>query len=410
MKKALLIIMLLQGMAGGMFAQTTPYGMSKTEAAFNIGKNRIRNRHIVSLEKENKMLIELYSIKNYSLLGDLDTILRHFVKDIAFYKDSLEALSTENIRIDYTLSLSSANSKVRFKIYPADGSAFINKKNETSKLKLEQDTIHILVSKESTNGKPYNHGPHGSLLNFNSDSTAQVIFLLNNYTDIFNLAATKEVKNIMDSLIEKSGYRTPLKKGQNDQSTIYYNPYSPEPNFVKRYMLLDYPNHPEDILLNATKGYDYLTANLDLGAGLIKNKIAPVFSAGPEFKIAWKGWNTAWNPGKEYTVYGLNATAYYLFDKQSDGKYKTNINWFVNAEYGSIYSRKSNKSLSRSTFGLGYLINPDNTHFQKNTFRFFYNVGFSNGLRVLPEVIFTNNFKNIFPGITISFSCFNNNN
>src|ERR1044072_6509176 len=164
MKKVIFTIV-LASMSWGIFAQTTPYGSSKTDVAFNMGKSRIHHRHIVSLEKENKMLVELSTIKSYDLLEKLDAILRDFAKDIAFYKDSLETLNTESIRIDYTTSASSTYSKIRFKTYQPDGNAFLNKKGETSKLKLEQDTIRIIVSKGTTNKTLYDYG---------TDSIAQV--------------------------------------------------------------------------------------------------------------------------------------------------------------------------------------------------------------------------------------------
>ncbi len=401
MKKLLLIgILALACMREDSFAQTTPIPPNKTDAAFSMDKEEVRNKHIVFLEKGNRIVVELHSRKDYDMLDNFDAVLKSFLNDISFYRDSLESMGADNVRIDYAAAIPAGSNKIRFKRYSADGDAYFTKNGNTSKLKLEQDTIRIVLSKDAENNIGHEDG-NGMY------KRVQVTFILNNYTDINDLISTKEINRYIDSLIEKSEAKVPLKKGANDQSTIYYHPYSHDKsNFLKRYMLLA---QDDDKKPGYASTYDYLTVNLDIGGALVKNKIAPAISFGPEIKVKWKGWNTAWGRHKEYSVYGINAAAYYLFDKQPDGKYRTNINWFINAEYGSTYGKNSSMGISRWVYGVGYLLNPDNINFQKNTFKLFMNAGFRNGIRIQPEMIFTNNFKNVLPGIGISFSCFNNN-
>jgi len=53
--------------------------------------------------------------------------------------------------------------------------------------------------------------------------------------------------------------------------------------------------------------------------------------------------------------------------------------------------------------GAGYLLNPNQIIYKDTTIRLQYTKSISNKLKVGPEIIFTNNFKKLYPGFTLAF-------
>jgi hypothetical protein len=146
------------------------------------------------------------------------------------------------------------------------------------------------------------------------------------------------------------------------------------------------------------KNHDRVSLLGNIGAGLVRNKLSPFAEVGLEYR------NYFVNGKDDYSTTALYISPYFLFNQGTDGKYRTYTNWFVNAELGSFFSKNNDLMglyLKRMTLGGGYLLNPDKIHFQKTTFKLFMNYQLPKGITISPEVIFTNNLKNIFPGITV---------
>src|SRR6185369_8920257 len=94
------------------------------------------------LPNKAKLIIELNNPAQYDELKNLDAVLKTFMQEIAFYKDSLEN-GSGSVRIDYALDEAYPFSKIRFIKHPADGDVFMNRHNDIARLKLEQDTVRI---------------------------------------------------------------------------------------------------------------------------------------------------------------------------------------------------------------------------------------------------------------------------
>ncbi|MCW3122185.1 MAG: hypothetical protein JWQ38_1677, partial [Flavipsychrobacter sp.] len=92
---------------------------SKAELTFNANEEMIYIKDFVVL-KQGRMILELNSMKDYESFRNLDSILQLLRKDIAFYKDSLDADPTDHVRIDYALNEEYAFKKIRFKKYKPD--------------------------------------------------------------------------------------------------------------------------------------------------------------------------------------------------------------------------------------------------------------------------------------------------
>ena len=252
----------------------------KTDATFNVWPTSITIRDFVVL-KEGRMILELGDESDYASFRTLDSILGNFRKDITFYKDSLDANPTGNVRIDYVLNDDYSFKTIRFKKYNASGNSFLSRDGEVSKLKFEQDTVRIIVHKTkpgfSTRTRP------GCSVSY----AVQATFLLGNYYDIDKVIADKVLTGIVDTLEKESQVKRKKRFGRNP-ITISYNPYySGKGRFIKH-----------DVLMNGEFDYEIwykkpkFSFNPQFGAGVMRNELVPVTD------IAFQ-YNRYWNNNKE---------------------------------------------------------------------------------------------------------------
>lgn len=395
MKKLILFITLMS-VTGEAFAQSEAYKAEmrrmhdKAYASFNMNAFAISHRHIVFLENDNKMIIEMATPDDYDVLADIEKLLKKFREDLAFYKDSLDNLGTDNIRIDYQTSVPTSNVKFRFKRYAANGDMYIKDNNEVSQLKMTQDTIHIKINKVLPDTSLYKrvYSPSRSVL---------ITFLLNNYTDIDDIIAEKDLlQHAIDTMA--TVVRSRKKRWEWIGSTIFYHPYIKNAQKLWMYdylaeVIFDMP------VLDDYQKHNKVTANLNIGASLLRNKIAPIADAGIEYRRYWQ------KNRNNYQIFGVYTQPYFLFNKGGDGKFHTYVNWFINAEIGE--SDDGNNKVAyytgsrTTTIGLGYLVNPDGVYFQNITMKAFINITFRNGITVSPEVIATDNFKSVYPSLSV---------
>ena len=366
--------------AGQLRAMTT----SKADLAFNAYDRMINIRDFVVL-KEGRMIIELSAVKDYENFRNLDYLLERFMKDIAFYKDSLNSCPTCNMRIDYAINSEYTFKKIRVKKYYPSGSMFVNKDGDISKLKFDQDTVRLLIQKSMPGISHGRTGPCGI------PYTIQVTFLLDNYYDVEKLIADHALAGIIDTLekhshskkIEKNIFRHPV--------TIKYNPYYAGKNLkVYRNLLMENEIAPNSW---SRRKYD---ANFSMGVGIVRSTMAPMAELG----IQWN--NYVGKSDRDRDMVRLSVSPYFFFDRNAKGDYVMNDNWFVNASTGSIYETNGVSWLGKeATFGIGYLFVNKGGYFKNTTMKIFTDLMLKPKLTLVPEIIFTDNFKQIFPGFTL---------
>lgn len=385
--------MLLVSMIGQVFAQLNTYKMpTLAEMTFNMSKFRINHRHAVLLDNRNAMQIELFDVADYEVLKDIKTILTDLKNDVAFLKDSIDNLGADNMRLDYQMTDASAEKKIRYTRYPSNGEVYYKKRENISALKLSQDTIRIFIpsntNKEyccksmwSAKKKPGLHEP------------VQVMLLLNNYSDIDELIANAPViQHIIDTMAQVS---QPQKKKDMVpavyNTTIFYH-WATDKKLILYYGKVENERYP-----SYYKQRSNITFYGNVGAGLVRNKIAPTAAFGLTYRKPWVFGQ------KDYNLWSVYASPYFLFEKKADGKYYTYDSWFVNFEVGSSFESDwySTLTTQKFTVGMGYLLNPNNLHFTGFTMKVFANFTFMKGITVSPELIATDKFKSIFPGVTV---------
>jgi hypothetical protein len=199
------------------------HAQTKAESIFNIPAEYVFNTHTVHLQDGATMVVEMADVTDYSLIGNLDSIVRVMRDDIAFYKSSFQPM--DNVRIDYAVEKESGNAKMRFKRYTPDSDIYAKCNGEIARLKVEQDTIRITIGKP-----PQGHSSHMYLYDF----PVQVTFLLNNYTDINSLLSDKGLVNRYISTLATASLPKTYSPNINEHRTvIHYYPYKPGTNLTK---------------------------------------------------------------------------------------------------------------------------------------------------------------------------------
>ncbi|KAA5545059.1 hypothetical protein [Adhaeribacter rhizoryzae] len=136
---------------------------------------------------------------------------------------------------------------------------------------------------------------------------------------------------------------------------------------------------------------DQLALTLGAGAGLIRSQLVPKLS--PTLALKRKR--------MEYSVtYDMN----YFFERQENRQFKLYMNNFLDFGIGTkLFNRPENVDVYQK-LTIGYLVYSKGDYFGKNTFKLSYSYPITNkAIRLMPELYITNNFKTLFPGISVNF-------
>lgn len=359
---------------------------SNTQRVFSpLGKFNTRFRDFVTL-KNAKLIVDATSLNDYNYFKPMDSLLLMLKKDVTFYKDSLEANKTGNVRIDYVINESDNTRKIRFKKYSGDGDCYAKTNGNVVQLKMEQDTVRIIVVKKVEVRKDFYEWQH-----------CQATFVVNDYTYIDAIIADQPIiRHIIDTLqqTKESRYGPDRKGRSNTYASIVYNT---NVNGKKFRLVNGLIENELEAYMGASR-QDFLTIDFNIGTGLIRDKLAPTFDGGLQIKQSFKKFNL-----DGFNTYSLFVQPYFLFDKNANGDYIANTNMFVNFSFGtgSEFGEHLGLLSKQNTIGIGYLVLSKGNYFKNNTFKVFYEAKIKNGITLAPELIITDNFKQIFPGLTL---------
>ena len=261
--------------------------------------------------------------------------------------------------------------------------------NETSRLKLGQDTVHVILKR-----KPLDRSDRAHFYDF----PVQVTFCLNNYTDLDTLLNNKGlVTAIVDTMRKviipkRVNPEHNFPNNANTQSTVEYYPYRKENKLQTTNIIMP----SSGLVPDGTVKKHGVKVNAKVGAGLVRNSLSPMVDLGVQYNTYW-GWGAP-----DVSLFRVSATPFYFFDRDQHNNFTVNDNWFVNASIGSIYENADPEWLGNEhTIGVGYLVFEKGGYFKGPTFKIFTDLQIVKRLTIVPEVIVTDNFKQIFPGITV---------
>lgn len=369
---------------------------SKTEKTFN-APYIPDIRDFVYL-KNGKAIFELRQVNEYALFKNMDTILEGLVRDIAFYKDSLDQ-GTSSVRIDYNLERGKDLRQIRFKKTRQDGDIYINRHGATERLKIEQDTIRILL-------------PSTKMNRYNISYPIQVTFVLNNYSDISKLIGENEVLNHAIDTLASVRTTHEIKRPFKYPTSCIFHPYHfPKENdtFLQKRNLEKYSSAMRFVKFNELLNKENsqfrtfgpvnrkFAAYGNISTGLVRNTLCPGAEAGITNLSYYRRGQQA-----NYEFTSLYLSSLYFFGINSAGAQIVNDNYFINLESGSTEDQDMIGVKVRGvSAGIGYLFMQKGDYFKETTLKLFMGLRLQSGLTLYPEIIATNDFKQIFPGMTL---------
>ncbi len=398
MNKTIAILVVLICITSGIRAQDIecnfchPQRRSKTEANFNA--TYINHRHIVTLDKGNKMVVEMFNIKDYDVLQNTAEVLKSCREALAPFKDSLETSPSGNVRIDYVYSTHAGYKKIRIRKHDADGNMFISKNGEISHLKVEQDTIRILIQKAAT--AIYKNDT------FRNYRPIQLTLVLNNYTDLDALIENgREIQHIIDTMKTVATPKYKVNPYTYKTTINFHTSANARERYSGKFRFIFYDGILTDEYSNLVWKSKWVIPETfafvpDIGAGLLGGKATTVADVALEYRFRT-------SRGSDYVkMTKLVASSYFTFDKNPAGNIRVLANLFVNAEVGSLAKQKDTEFLfKKSSAGIGYMVYSNSTYLPGTTMKLYLNFGLKDQFLIVPEVIFTNNFKTVFPAFTI---------
>jgi hypothetical protein len=359
------------------------YKANKADATFTMFDEWIQHRHKAMLAPGNSITVELSAHKDYELLQDLEGTLRDMTSSLYFMADTVRDCPQCNYRVDYLIN-SSGMKSYRIRKYLPQGTFLYQKGGSDLKpFKPEADTVHLLLLGAVSKGWDFYSG------------RAQVTFILNRYSNLDSLLSQKgRINAIIDTFRTISA---PRKAHEKKRSFGYSTTISITKNWKdsgKSYVSFIKGLKTDGSYIWPTKAFN---AQANIGAGFVRDRLAPEAEIGLLYYLP-----TTRDQEQKFFI-GLYASGYFVFPKGDDGKYMVHDNWFLNAEFGDNGSSStlSDINLSKLTLGVGYLVSRKGEYFTGTTVKAFMNIRLKHMISVSPEIIATDNFQQIFPGVTL---------
>ncbi|MBW8683845.1 hypothetical protein [Chitinophaga rhizophila] len=358
-------LMLLTSITGTLYAQNQQPA-SNEDRVFDIPQQEINKRFLISLDKGGKMQIELVDLKDLDRVGNIDSLLNLFLRDLVPLKDSLTDELSVKI-IDYVMEPPAAK-KIRLRQFRPSGSSYLVQQGDVAALKLEQDTVHF-IGMVPVPGKKEVH-------------RFRISFFVNQLNDL-------------------AGYTN----GQLQAKlvSLKQNMYS---DWVKDDKGMMHLRKDYTISSRMARGCisgqgDYLLLSGSVNVQNYKNYFVPSFTLGATV-IA----GTMFGTGRRVHEFGAYWEPNFFFGRDSEGKLKTYRNDFVTLVYGVGDARKREtrkEPYLQFICSVGYLVHRSGDYFEKQSFR----VGlgrmsvFEGKTKIEPVVYFHEFFRGVTPGVRL---------
>ena len=361
MKKNAVVLVLLISINSNLFAQ------GNAAKTFDMPAGNTTRVFYIDLDKGDKMKLELGSLDDLAVIGNLDSIVRTFMQDIEPLKDSL-ANELSSKKIDYIIDASGKN-KIRIQQYAPIGSSYLVNQGALAAMKLEQDTIQILLRSSGGRDRMFKKSDPGF-------HYYRISFFVNNISNLVGYVDGRLQTNISKLRQNATAQWVQGKDGMMHAKA--------EPSISSQM--------PKGLL---TAGGDYLTFRITADAQNYKNYFVPSVSASVIIVT---------NRRSIKREYSFTGESHFTFAKNDQGKLQTFRNSFLTLGYTQVNlgEKKSMLGLSPS-FSFGWLARQRGNIYEKNTFRIgFGKAMIGSAIKVEPVIYFNNFFKGITPGIRVS--------
>jgi hypothetical protein len=368
-------------------AQMNPPGpITRTMLTFGGPYFSQASLHRLRVILENKTSIEI-GLDNLNLLNrlpDIDSLLQTVWAQLQPLKDSFPN-DLNNRRVDF-IANSANESKIRLLNYEPQGTSFVRQGNDMTAMKLEQDTLRIVVYLPEERNKPIpmaldmqNKTAQGTYIYY---KIMQVTLAINNLSEIPELLkkpVNGYIKELADNCKKLSNYKT--KQEWINKIYVIYEPFSKREG-LNKYIVYKKPSEKMMFLPQA-----------QVGIQNVRNGFAPSVSLGFAYGSIMPN-----RLGREFALYW---EPYFFFDRNAKGNITVQRNDFVTFQYYLRFQRNSSDVDINLTnvFSIGYLVNRDGDYFNKNTFKIgLPGMEFRNFL-IQPQFFFNDFFKQFYPSL-----------
>lgn len=356
---------------------------SLSKELFSPNRSMLKHKFTIHLRNENKLVAELLSMDQLPQLSNLDSLVTIAITEIAPLQDSMQK-ELNNYSIIYLVD-TNGSKKISITSYPPKSENFLLKDGEVSLLKIEQDTLSIIIMDKKTRkirpGK-FDFVEQDALKPTLENTFYVVTILVNNLADIpsfLNGSINQTLQQIAGEYKQKM---KPVSK-RPDQNRIEadYYPYDKQPgrsvyfrNQRKAFITLPYIN------LGIQNIYSQMATSAALGATI------------------------SFQRGDRIRHFTLATELMFLF-KESSGKFLQHRNDFTTFSYTSeSLSKSSLKPTMIKGFSFAILRRRSGDYFEERTLRVGV-LGIEYGrLSFQPQIIFNDLFKNASPSFKISFT------
>lgn len=389
------------GAMGGVWAQSIVLEMPNTEA--NATEERFNASKFVNIQdrvylKGGVVYFDLKSVNDYKGLMGIDTVLRNLWEDIQFYRDSLEN-GSGNVRIDYSLTIGKSHRELRFIKYPQRGESFVLQDSETQRLKIENDTVRITwhlfadMFEKKTTVEHANvtivHPPRKIMM-----YKVQATLILDNYSDIQKILAEKDI--LLHAIDTLASVRTgkEITEPFLHPSWCRFRPYVSDSLRNTRF----YKSDNLDITRDGNFSYWHprFSFFVNGGAGVVRNAVSPTTDIG----VTWNRYLRRNHASYFFTA--ISVSPFFFFERGDNREHYMQTCWFANLEAGGVFDEELlGMKLKSYSWGMGYMAFQDGDTFKGITAKLFFNARLANGIFLCPELIATNTFGQVFPGLTM---------
>lgn len=364
MKTNIYFLVLFMSITGVLHAQENRPAANE-DRIFDLPSGEINRRFLIALDKGDKMQVELVDMKDLARVGNIDSLLKIFIKDLAPLKDSLSDELTVK-RIDYVMEPPAAK-KIRIRQVRPASASYLVQQGDVAALKLEQDTIHFIGVVPVPETK--------------SIHRYRISFFVN---DLNNLSGYADGRLHARLVSLRENVHTNWVK--DDKGMMHLQ---------KDYTI-------SSRLPGGTLGShgDYLVFSPSVSIQNYKNYFVPSFSLGA---TALTG-----SFGRRRTTheFGIYWEPNFFFGRDNEGKMKTYRNDFLTLVYGNGPAKREGEKKEpdlQYVFSVSYLIHRSGDYFEKHTFR--AGIGrmslFGGKTKLEPVLYFHEFFKGVTPGVRL---------
>lgn len=370
-KFTITLLSLLLSTAGTLCAQEnypgdkTGKNLSPEDQVFEIPRYGTGIQYRIKLGNGNILRIDLANGFDLRSFRNIDSLITGFLADMDAFRDSLsDPLAVKHI--DYLID-AGGKRKLRLHQYRPAATSFLLDGNEPSILRIDQDTIHILIVTRAQG--------HPAGITVNGLRYDRLSFFVNHYSEM-NSMNRRGLNDVVGGIISK----------QLVKRNIYSHPncYIVDDSIVDTKVLGQGANRLEINAGAAVENYKNLFApSAQVDAYVVVNRLR-----------------------HEYR-FGLSWEPLFFFATDAGGRLRTYRNDMIVAHYEHNHRDKEPGYSLDPAFSFGYVFHREGDYFSQPSFRLTYGaLKLKGSLAIEPALFFNNFFRGVTPGLRISFGGF----